>query len=178
MPAFFMACRKHAPLRAAASDVEKRALRFFMGCAMTDNRFSPDSTPPDAASSNSPIDPIAPARLPASPLTYADDMIDCQTLKQQLELFQLWLGSEFRSGVSAEKLIDARTLFIDRLLQRLWYFYGFENISQTSLVAVGGHGRGALHPLSAIDVPVLRQPALSEEHSQRVGPFLTLLWDF
>lgn len=148
-----------------------------MGCAMTDNRFSPDSTPPDTSSSNSPIDPIAPVQLPASPLTYADDMLNCQTLKQQLELFQLWLGSEFRSGVSAEKLIDARTLFIDRLLQRLWYFHGFENIAQTALVAVGGYGRGELHPLSDIDVLVLSQTALSEEHSQRVGQFITLLWD-
>ncbi len=136
---------------------------------MTDNRFSPDSTPPDASSSNSPVDPSAPAQLPASPLTYADDMLNCQTLKQQLELFQLWLDSEFRSGVSAEKLIDARTLFIDRLLQRLWYFHGFENIAQTSLVAVGGYGRGELHPLSDIDVLVLSQTALSEEHSQRVA---------
>ncbi|MCL2896597.1 bifunctional uridylyltransferase/uridylyl-removing protein GlnD [Brenneria tiliae] len=114
---------------------------------------------------------------PDSPLTYRDEMLNCRVLKQQLEQFQDWLASEFTSGVSAETLIDARTQFIDHLLQRLWFFYGFENVSQTALVAVGGYGRGELHPLSDIDVLVLSQEKLSEQHSQRVGAFITQLWD-
>ncbi|QTF09587.1 bifunctional uridylyltransferase/uridylyl-removing protein GlnD [Brenneria izadpanahii] len=117
------------------------------------------------------------AQPPESPLNYSDDMLNCQTLKQRLEQFQLWLGREFKSGVSAETLIGARTEFIDQLLQRLWLFYGFENIPQTALLAVGGYGRGELHPLSDIDVLILSQEKLSEQYSQRAGEFITLLWD-
>ncbi|MEC5317903.1 bifunctional uridylyltransferase/uridylyl-removing protein GlnD [Brenneria populi subsp. brevivirga] len=134
---------------------------------MIDKNFSQD-TPADAP---------AVAQPPDSPLNYGDDMLNCQTLKQRLEQFQIWLGSEFTSGVSAEALIEARTLFIDRLLQRLWLFYGFENIAQTALLAVGGYGRGELHPLSDIDVLVLSQEKLSAQQSQRAGEFITLLWD-
>ncbi|WJV64663.1 bifunctional uridylyltransferase/uridylyl-removing protein GlnD [Pectobacteriaceae bacterium C52] len=114
---------------------------------------------------------------PTSPLTFSDGMLECQTLKQHLEQFQLWLADEFKAGVSAEILIDARTLFIDHLLQRLWRFYGFENVQQTALVAVGGYGRGELHPLSDIDLLVLSQQKLSETQSQTISAFITLLWD-
>ena len=120
---------------------------------------------------------ISSAPAPMSPLTYDDAALSCAPLKQALEGFQSWLAQEFRAGVSAETLIAARTTYIDHLLQRLWRFYDFEDIPQSALVAVGGYGRGELHPLSDIDVLVLSQHALSESQSQRVGAFITLLWD-
>lgn len=126
---------------------------------------------------DTPESAVAVHMTPTSPLTFSDGMLECQTLKQHLEQFQLWLADEFKAGVSAEILIDARTLFIDHLLQRLWRFYGFENVQQTALVAVGGYGRGELHPLSDIDLLVLSQQKLSETQSQTISAFITLLWD-
>ena len=114
------------------------------------------------------------ARLPS---TYGNDELTCPVLKQRLEQFQLWLAAAFDAGASAESLVAARSDFIDRLLRRLWTFYGFEDIPETALVAVGGYGRGELHPLSDIDVLVLSQRRLTEQQSQRVGEFITLLWD-
>src|SRR5471032_1226068 len=114
---------------------------------------------------------------PASPISYPDDDLNRQSLKQHMEQFQLWLADAFNAGQRAEELVDARSLFIDRLLQRLWTFYGFDNIAETAMVAVGGYGRGELHPLSDIDVLVLSQQHLNDEQAQRIGELITLLWD-
>ncbi|AJJ03545.1 protein-P-II uridylyltransferase [Yersinia pseudotuberculosis IP 32953] len=114
---------------------------------------------------------------PVLPSTYLDSDINCPILKQRLDAFQRWQAEAFNSGTSAEVLIAARSDYIDHLLQRLWTFYGFDNVPETALVAVGGYGRGELHPLSDIDVLVLSKQRLNDEHAQRVGQLITLLWD-
>ncbi|MFU2316116.1 bifunctional uridylyltransferase/uridylyl-removing protein GlnD [Rahnella sp. PCH160] len=114
---------------------------------------------------------------PVSPCAYPDDDLNRQSLKQHMEQFQVWLAEAFNAGQHAEALVDARAHYIDQLLQRLWTFYGFDNIPETAMVAVGGYGRGELHPLSDIDVLVLSQKRLNDEQAQRIGELITLLWD-
>ena len=74
---------------------------------------------------------------------------------------------------SAEAAIAARAWVMDNLLAHLWS--ELELPEDLSLLAVGGYGRGELHPHSDIDLLVLSENPVHESPS--LTAFFTVLWD-
>lgn len=72
-------------------------------------------------------------------------------------------------------LVYERALFIDCLLHYAWYRFDWPE--SISLEAVGGYGRGELHPHSDIDILVLYRPEVLDICKDQIGKFLTFLWD-
>ncbi|AOM42327.1 bifunctional uridylyltransferase/uridylyl-removing protein GlnD [Xenorhabdus hominickii] len=114
---------------------------------------------------------------PISPVEFSLDDLQCPTLKQHIDEFQLWLEQAFKAGISPDALIYVRSDYIDQLLTRLWQEQGFDQIASLSLLAVGGYGRRELHPLSDIDLMILSEDPLTEKQSAQIGQFIALLWD-
>ncbi|MCB1677486.1 MAG: [protein-PII] uridylyltransferase [Halioglobus sp.] len=95
--------------------------------------------------------------------------------KQAIAQTTDYLHGQFRAGVQARDLIRLRAQFIDALLGALWDRQDWGR-AELALVAVGGYGRGELHPHSDIDLLVLLSDDCEDCKGQLEG-FLTLLWD-
>ncbi|MCF7361152.1 bifunctional uridylyltransferase/uridylyl-removing protein GlnD [Vibrio sp. A1-b2] len=112
-----------------------------------------------------------------SPLTFSDEQLTIGELKQQLEHFAQYQKQEFLNHHPVADLVLGRSEYMDLLLHRLWQYFGFIDNPELSLVAVGGYGRGELHPLSDIDILIISNKKIAEETERKVSEFITLLWD-
>ena len=100
-----------------------------------------------------------------------------KSLRQALATADECLASKFRQKESVDDLVKARAWVVDRLILNAW-----DNLipagEDITLVAVGGFGRGELHPHSDVDLLILlaeSQPG--EELRGAIEAFVTLLWD-
>jgi len=97
--------------------------------------------------------------------------------RQALEAADQSLAERFRAGVPVGHLVRLRALLIDRLICDLWRRHAGDHLDTLALVAVGGYGRGELHPYSDVDILVLSESGLPGAAEEAVGGFLTALWD-
>ena len=86
------------------------------------------------------------------------------------------IAQRFKQGGSTSDLVAARSDLIDELLYHGWKLH-IENEDDVALVAVGGYGRGELHPYSDIDIMVLLRREPDKAMCEVIEPFLTFLWD-
>jgi [protein-PII] uridylyltransferase len=104
-------------------------------------------------------------------------LTDIATYSNCLEATRRTLEAGFRSGVSVVELVHGRAAVIDRLLALAWQGFALDRQPGLALVAVGGYGRGELHPGSDVDLMLLHAETLSEEAGETIGRFITFLWD-
>jgi len=83
----------------------------------------------------------------------------------------------FRNGADVRALVQSRADTVDRVLGLIWNRYPFASSADIALVAVGGYGRGELHPHSDIDLLLLTRNGVHDEWQEDLGAFITLLWD-
>lgn len=87
------------------------------------------------------------------------------------------LDRRFRDGREIRRLIEDRAWFTDQILRAAWSRFDWSKGADIALVAVGGYGRGELHPYSDIDLLILLDDSDHEIFRESIEGFLTLLWD-
>ena len=99
-------------------------------------------------------------------------------LKKNIARTTDYLYQQFQQGVYIRDLVWARASFVDQLLLACWQLFDWQNPAASNLIAVGGYGRGELHPHSDIDLLLLfTDEASIKSNQQNISDFITLLWD-
>ena len=125
----------------------------------------PGATPPALARTGGSLGAGA-GRAPRVP--------DIDDLRRRIAQADAAMAKRFWAGADVEALVAERARMLDAFLAEIWQHW-FERNEHLTLLAVGGYGRGELHPHSDIDLLILaRKPhAVRDE----VGAFVRLLWD-
>ncbi len=111
-------------------------------------------------------------------LSVTTSLLPVQDYRQILADAQDVLHRRFREGIDVRELVALRAWVIDQVLRHAWSAFGLAGDMELALLAVGGYGRGELHPHSDIDVLILHAaPNLDDELSDRIAHFLSFLWD-
>ena len=97
--------------------------------------------------------------------------------KKAIRQFREVLDNRFNSGRDIRRLIEDRAWCVDQILQQAWQRFDWGDDADIALVAVGGYGRGELHPYSDVDLLILLDSEDQESFREPIEGFLTLLWD-
>ncbi|MGQ4878395.1 [protein-PII] uridylyltransferase [Billgrantia sp. LNSP4103-1] len=124
-------------------------------------RFAPDETLFDAETFRS---ELAGTRSPIAPF------------KAALREIQRRLDERFRAGADIRDLVHGRAWCLDQLLGVAWALHDWPD-DGVALLAVGGYGRGELHPHSDVDLMLLLESDDDTPYRAPMTAFITLLWD-
>lgn len=95
------------------------------------------------------------------------------TIQSGRDMLNRW----FRKKVNIDQLVYSHTWLIDQILITVWEQSAWDDSEHISLLAVGGYGRGELHPGSDIDILILLENDEYQTHQTEIETFLTTLWD-
>ncbi len=103
---------------------------------------------------------------------------DLAALRAQIASTDAALAERFWNGADIDTIIAERSAMIDRVIGSLWDAVGFPVDAEAylALFAVGGYGRGELHPHSDIDLLVLVDGDTAT-YRDGIEAFVQSLWD-
>jgi [protein-PII] uridylyltransferase len=96
--------------------------------------------------------------------------------KAALREIQSHLDERFRAGADIRDLVHGRAWCLDRLLAVAWEQHTWLD-DGVALLAVGGYGRGELHPHSDVDLLLLLEHDDDAPYRDALTAFITFLWD-
>ena len=97
--------------------------------------------------------------------------------KEQRQHYLSILTERFNSGRAATELVHLHAALTDKLLVHAWnLFFTEKQLQDITLIAVGGYGRGELHPASDIDLLILLKKP-KKDINEAISLFITFLWD-
>ncbi|WP_372612646.1 [protein-PII] uridylyltransferase [Halomonas sp.] len=96
--------------------------------------------------------------------------------KAALGEIQARLDARFREGADIRDLIHGRAWCLDQLLAVAWKQHDWPD-DGVALLAVGGYGRGELHPHSDVDLMLLLEEDDDTPYREPLTAFITFLWD-
>jgi len=136
--------------------------------------YIPDHMPPAQSADNQLIELFDQSGL-AARLSAGESAV--VVLKSAIEHANQELDHCYRNDDDIGVLVYSRARFIDQILQLAWKQLPWPDEKNISLVAVGGYGRGELHPHSDIDLLILTRNDRISKYKSCISNFLTLLWD-
>lgn len=87
------------------------------------------------------------------------------------------IEERFMQGQQAANLVHVRAELIDQILTLSWRDYFSPDDPDIALIAVGGYGRGELHPGSDIDLLILLRHPEQERYREALEMYVMFLWD-
>ena len=115
--------------------------------------------------------------LTAVPAALEEGQYSPSTFRQVLDQGSELLKDRFVADEPIEDLVRDRARLVDVALRAAWLTHAGKFATDLGLVAVGGYGRGELHPSSDIDIMVLLPKSDSADWQPDIERFLTFLWD-
>ncbi len=128
------------------------------------------------------VDPTRPDHWPDSVLCELDAALatgqpEAKLFRDALVTGTARLAERFKAGESVGTLVRDRASLVDAVLIRAWRAQASELADRAALAAVGGYGRGELHPRSDVDVLVLIADDDLNGRPDALERFVTFLWD-
>src|SRR6187401_414244 len=100
-----------------------------------------------------------------------------EAFRTELKAANTELIERFRADESVEVLVHARAELIDAILREVWRSQLPAGYESWTLAAVGGYGRGELHPHSDVDILILVPETPDDAGRGVVERVVTFLWN-